>query len=463
MREPTRLNPIPALAERARALYRSESTRGLAARRGRLLKLRAALEANEAKVFAALKADLNKSMQEAYLTELGLVYEELGYALKHLASWMKPERRGVPLALMPATTYRYPEPLGTVLIISPWNYPLQLILVPLVGALAAGCTVVLKPSELAPATAELVEFLCREAFGDDGSVLVVQGGPEVSQQLLAEKWDLVFFTGSTRVGQVVMEAAAKHLTPVVLELGGKSPCIVDDDIDLEVTARRIAWGKTVNAGQTCVAPDYLLVHQAVKRPLLEALGRALQALHGADPAKSPDYGRIINARHFSRLVGLMSGGRVALGGQVDEATRFIAPTVLTDVDLSHPLMQEEIFGPLLPVVEVPDLQAAIRFVNERPKPLALYAFSRDSAKTEEVLRRVTAGGAVVNDCLLQFGATSLPVGGVGPSGMGGYHGKASFDTFTHHKSVVKKPFFMDVKVRYPPYKASLGLLKRLMG
>lgn len=463
MREPARLNPIPALAERARALFRSEATRSPTARRQRLERLKAVLMANEEKAFAALKADLGKPLHEAYPAEVGLLYEELNHTLKHLASWMKPERRGTPLVLWPSSGARYPEPLGTVLIIAPWNYPLQLALSPLIGALAAGCTVVLKPSEVSTATAALIEALCREAFGDDGVVTVVQGGPEVSQQLLAEKWDLVFFTGSTHVGRVVMEAAAKHLTPVVLELGGKSPCIVDEDTDVATTARRIAWGKAYNAGQTCVAPDYVLVHRAVKAPFLEALGAAFKGFFGDDVAKSPDFGRIINERHFSRLVGLMRGGRVVLGGQTDAATRFIAPTVLTDVELTHPLMQEEIFGPLLPVVEVPDLPSAIRFVNERPRPLALYAFSRDVKKTEEVLQRTSSGGAVVNDCIVQFATTSLPFGGVGPSGTGAYHGKASFDAFTHYKSVVKKPFSMDFKVRYPPYTAPLSVLRRLIG
>jgi len=457
------VSPIPALAERARALFRSEATRGLAFRREKLLKLKSVLEANEEKVFAALMADLGKPPQDAYLAELGLVYEELKLAVKNLGSWMKPERRGTPLVLWPASSARYPEPLGTVLIIAPWNYPFTLALDPLVGAIAAGCTVVLKPSEVSTATAAVLEDVCRQAFGDDGLVTVVQGGPEVSQALLAEKWDLVFFTGSTQVGQVVMEAAAKHLTPVVLELGGKSPCIVDEDTDLAVTARRIAWGKAYNAGQTCVAPDYVLVHRAVKQPFIDAMATALSELFGSDPMKSPDYGRIINARHFSRLMRLMPGGRVVVGGQTDEASRFIAPTVLTDVELSHPLMQEEIFGPLLPVIEVPDLESAIRFVNQRPRPLALYAFTRDDGKAEEILRRVSAGGAVVNDCIIHFANTSLPFGGVGPSGMGAYHGKASFDTFTHYKSVMKKPFSLDIKLRYPPYKTPLSLFRRLVG
>lgn len=463
MRNPIRLNPIPSLAERARAYFRSEATRGYEFRRQKLLALRHAMEANEQLMFDALKSDLGKPLHEAYPAEVGIVYEELTFTLKHLKSWMKPERRGTPFLLWPSTGHRYAEPLGTALIISPWNYPLQLALSPLVGAIAAGCNIVLKPSELAPKSADVLERICRQAFPDEGYVSVVQGGIEESQALLAEKWDVVFFTGSTRVGQVVMEAAAKHLTPTILELGGKSPCLIDENTDLTTTARRVAWGKAYNSGQTCIAPDYVLVHQNVKQAFIDAYGTALRDFFGPDASKSPDYGRIINAHHFNRLQGLMKGGRVVLGGQSDPETRFIAPTLLTDVDLSHPLMHEEIFGPLLPVIEVADLKAAIRFVNERPKPLALYVFSRDAAKTEEVLQRVSAGGAVVNDAIIHVATTTLPFGGVGASGTGAYHGKASFDAFSHFKSVIKKPFLFDMKVRYPPYKTPLSVLKRLMG
>jgi aldehyde dehydrogenase (NAD+) len=463
MAEPTQLNPVPALAERARAYFRSEATRGYQARTDRLRALLRTLQRNEAKLFEALKRDLGKPMHEAYPAEIGIVYEEIHYALKRLKQWMRPEARSLPFMLWPGRGARYPEPLGTALIIAPWNYPLQLALSPLVGALAAGCNAVLKPSELSPATAAIIETVCREAFSDDGCVTVVQGGVEVSTALLAEKWDLVFFTGSTRVGQVVLEAAAKHLTPCVLELGGKSPCIIDETSDLTITARRVAWGKTYNAGQSCVAPDYVLVHRNVKQAFIDAFAAAVRDFFGADVSRSPDYGRIVSAQHFSRLQGLMTGGRVVLGGQSDAESRFIAPTVLVDVDLGHPLMREEIFGPLLPVIEVADVAAAIRFVNERPRPLALYVFSSDSTKTEEVLQRVSAGGAVVNDTVVHYAAQELPFGGVGPSGMGSYHGRASFDAFTHYKSVVKKPFAFDLKVRYPPYRTPLAVFKRLIG
>ena len=338
---------IPAQVERARAFFRSELTLPRAFRVERLRALEAAIRAHEARLFEALRADLGKPLHEAYPAEVGLVYAEIKHALANLQGWMKPRRYSVPLALFPAQAWQQPEPLGTALLISPWNYPFQLAVSPLVGALAAGCTAVVKPSEFSPHTSAVLEEVLVRAFGLDGYVTVVQGGAPESQALLAEKWDLIFFTGSTRVGQIVMEAAAKHLTPTVLELGGKSPCLVDADTDLPTTARRIAWGKFYNAGQTCIAPDYVLVHRDVKAALVEELKKALAGFFGADPARSPDYGRIISARHHQRLVALQEGGRVVHGGQADEAQRYLAPTLLEDVELAHPLMQEEIFGPLL--------------------------------------------------------------------------------------------------------------------
>lgn len=462
MRDPVRLNPIPALVERARTYFRSEVTRPYQFRLERLRALEASMRAHEQQVFDALKADLGKSPYEAYPAEIGLVYADLKHAKSHLKQWMKPKRQSLPLSFWPGSAWQYPEPLGTALVISPWNYPFQLGTSPLVGAIAAGCTIVHKPSELSPHTSVVVETVLKHAFGDDGYVTVVQGGAETNQQLLAERFDVIFFTGSTRVGQIVMEAAAKHLTPVVLELGGKSPCLIDADADLETTARRLMWAKTYNTGQTCIGPDYALVQRDVKDRFLEACRAALEAMYGADPKQSPDLGRIITPRHHQRLVSLMKGGRAVIGGQHDEATKYIAPTVLVDVDLSSPLMQEEIFGPLLPVIDVKDMNEAIEFVRARPKPLALYAFTGSKETAERILTRTSSGGAMVNDLLLHI-ASGLPFGGVGQSGMGAYHGKASFDAFSHWKSVVKKPFFMDLKVRYPPYKVSLDLFRKLLG
>lgn len=453
---------IAVIAERARAYFRSDVTRPYAARVGALKKLDAAMHAHEQMFFDALKTDLSKPPQEAYPAEIGIIYRDIRLALKHLKSWMKPERRPFPLAFQPARAAIRSEPLGTALIIAPWNYPLNLALAPLVGALAAGCNVVLKPSEVSLATAKAIDVCLKAAFGDSGLVTVVQGGAEVSTKLLAEKWDTIFFTGSTKVGQVVMAAAAKHLTPVTLELGGKSPCIVDEDTELRTTARRVMWGKCYNAGQTCLAPDYVLVHKSVRSAFVDELRSASRDFFGDDASTSSDFGRIINQHHFERLTALMSGGRVAAGGQTNSETRFIAPTVLTDVGLSHPLMQEEIFGPLLPVIDVPDMNAAIQFVRERDKPLALYVFSNNEETVEKVLTRVSSGSAVVNDTIIQFAGDDLPFGGVGSSGMGAYHGRASFDAFSHRKAVVSKPFWLDLKVRYPPYPKSLALFRRLI-
>jgi aldehyde dehydrogenase (NAD+) len=337
---------------------------------------------------------------------------------------------------------------------------MALALRPLVGAIAAGCNAVIKPSELAPSTSSVLAQMIRHTYGDDGYVSVVPGGADVSIQLLEKAWDLIFFTGSSRVGSLVMGAAAKRLTPVVLELGGKSPVIVDKDVDLTIAARRIAWGKFANAGQTCVAPDYLLVHQSIASALVNELGAAIRGFYGEEPMRSRDYGRIVSPQHVERLVDLMAGGRVAYGGAVDRATRFVAPTLLTEVDLSHRLMQEEIFGPLLPIVEVESIEHAIRFVRERPDPLALYVFSMDSGTTQGVIDQTASGGVTVNDVMMHLLSAELPFGGVGASGMGAYHGKASFDTFTHYKSVVEKGFGLDVKLRYPPYPALPSWLRR---
>lgn len=453
------------IAQRARSAFSTGVTLPVAHRLDRLRALESSIRTRERLILEAMMADLRKCEGEAYAAEIGLVYAELREAQKSLKRWMKPRGSAVPLALWPGAGAVVYEPLGVALILSPWNYPLMLALGPVVGAIAAGCTVVLKPSELSPHASKVVEEVLRGAFGDDGCVTVVQGGVEVASALLGEKWDIIFFTGSTQVGRVVMEAAAKHLTPVVLELGGKCPAIVvgDVDVDVEVTARRIAWGKAYNAGQSCVAPDYVLIQSGLRDVFLEELRRAWHQMFGDDIEQSPDYGRIIDQRHFERLVGLLSGGRVAVGGQSNSATRYIAPTALIDVQLDHPLMKEEVFGPLLPVIGVPDVDTALRFVNERPKPLALYVFTPDRATADRVLRSTSSGGAVVNDCVVQFAANLLPLGGVGHSGMGRSHGPYGFQAFSHLKTVIRRPHGLDVKVRYPPYSPmKVSLFRRLL-
>jgi aldehyde dehydrogenase (NAD+) len=343
-----------------------------------------------------------------------------------------------------------------------WNYPFQLLFAPLVGAISAGSCAVLKPSELAPHTSRVMAELITETF-EPAFVAAVEGGVETSQRLLAEKWDHIFFTGGSAIGRVVMEAAAKHLTPVTLELGGKSPCLVDEDTDLDLTARRIVWGKFFNAGQTCVAPDYLLVPPSLKEALLERMRRETERFFGADPAKSSDYGRIINDRHFNRLRALLPEGHNVLGGSADPSTRYIAPTIKTGISLEAKIMQEEIFGPILPVIEAKGLDEMIRIVNDRPKPLALYFFSKNRDRQKRVCAETSFGGGCINDTLVHLSNPHLPFGGVGESGMGGYHGWYSFEAFSHRKSVVHKSFLIDPPVRYPPYQKRIGLLRRLLG
>ncbi|PTL75986.1 aldehyde dehydrogenase family protein [Vitiosangium sp. GDMCC 1.1324] len=450
-----------ALVDKQRAYFETRVTLPLHWRRAQLQALDRAARKYEAEILAALKSDLSKSPEEAYLTEVGNIYGEIKNALKNVKAWMEPRRGSAPLIIQPARAYQYADPLGVTLIISPWNYPYQLAMAPLIGALAAGCTAVLKPSELSPATSGVLNRMLGEAFPAE-VVSVVEGGAEVSKALLAERWDLIFFTGGTQVGRVVAEAAARHLTPTVLELGGKSPCIIDRSADLEVTARRIAWGKYVNAGQTCVAPDYVLIPPELKGRFIDLVQKAVRSFYGADALTSGDYGRIVSHRHFERISALAADGQIAFGGERDAPSRYFAPTVITDAPLSSPLMQEEIFGPLLPLVDCPSIDDAIRFVRSRPKPLALYSFARDAAVNERVLKETSSGGAVTNDVCVHFAAEGLPFGGVGESGVGGYHGQSSFDAFSHKKSVVKRPFALDMKLRYPPYGGKLGLFKRFL-
>lgn len=447
------ITSLDTTVDLARKYFQSHSTQSERFRRERLEALLEGLADYEGRFYQALREDLCKPEAEAYAGEIGPVNWEIKHALRHLHDWMSPESVSISMLVWPARARRRPQPRGTALIIAPWNFPMALALRPLVGAIAAGCNAVIKPSELAPATSTLLSELIRRTYGDDGYISVVPGGGDVSLELLEKPWDLIFFTGTSRVGALVMGAAAKRLTPVVLELGGKSPVIIDKDVDLAVTARRIAWGKFTNAGQSCVAPDYLLVHRSIASALVNELGAAIRGFFGDDPIRSRDYGRIVSQQHLDRLVELMAGGRVAYGGTVDRATRFLAPTLLTDVDLDHRLMQEEIFGPLLPIIEVESLDHAIRFVRERPNPLALYVFSTDSAITEKVIAETISGGVTVNDVMMHLLPAELPFGGVGASGMGAYHGKASFDVFTHYKSVLEKGFGLDVKLRYPPYPA----------
>jgi len=450
---------VSQLIQQQRQFFTTGQTQSVSFRLQQLNHLKAAIVDNQEAIVGAVRADLGRPEFEAYF-EISVV-REIDHALKHLQAWVKPKRVAVPVEQFPSSAHIYPEPLGVVLIIGPWNYPLQLVIAPLIGAIAAGNCAILKPSEVAPHTSAVLADIIRQHF-DPSYIAVIEGGVETSQQLLAEKFDHIFFTGGTAVGKIVMAAAAQHLTPVTLELGGKSPCIVDADIHLEYAARRITWGKFINAGQTCIAPDYLLVNRRIKDDLLAAIKRCIREFYGDEPAHSPDYARIINQHHFSRLVELLQTGRIFTGGTAKSDENYIAPTVLDQVNWDDPVMQAEIFGPILPVLEYDHLDEAIVRVNEQPKPLALYFFSRNQQKQAQVLRQTSSGTACINETVMQVTMATLPFGGVGPSGMGRYHGKASFDTFSHQKSVLRKSFLFDLNWRYAPYANKLKLLKSMI-
>lgn len=454
---------ISEIIRQQRLFFATGKTKDISFRIAQIKTLKQAILDNEAAIIEALNADLKKPTLEAYALEIAVVKKEINHALKHIKTWTKPKQvREIPLEQFPASARVYPEPLGVILIIAPWNYPFQLTLSPLVGALASGNCAILKPSELSPHTSEIIADICQKNF-DPAYIAVVEGAVETSQQLLKEKFDRIFFTGGTAVGKIVMEAAAKHLTPVTLELGGKSPCIVDADINLEHTARRIAWGKFINAGQSCIAPDYVLVDKTIKKDLTQAIKGCIQEFYGDDPANSPDYARIINKKHFYRLAALLEDGNIIFGGKTNPETLYIAPTAIDNISLDSPIMQEEIFGPILPIIEYNNLSEAISIVNAQPKPLALYFFSINKDYQERVLRETSSGSVCINDTVMQFGVPGLPFGGVGYSGIGSYHGKASFDTFSHQKSVLKRSFLMDLKLRYAPYNGKLDLLKKIIG
>jgi aldehyde dehydrogenase (NAD+) len=449
----TSVDQIAAAIDRVREGYRDGVVRAVVDRETQLRQLRRLLVEQELVLAEALHADLGKSSIEAYSTEIGFTLNELDHALNHVRSWTQPHKVRVPMHLRPGSARVVQEPLGTVLVIAPWNYPVQLLLGPLIPALAAGNTAVLKPSEVAPATAAALADLIPR-YLDERAVQVVTGGVPQTTELLAHQFDHIFFTGNGTVGRVVMEAASRHLTPVTLELGGKSPAIVTDSADLVVTARRIAWGKFVNAGQTCVAPDYVLVPEPLHDQFVGELATALSSFFGDDPAKSRDYGRIINEGHHARLTDLLDRGgydAVAVGGGHDVGSRYLAPTVLTGVKPDAAVMDDEIFGPILPVLTYAELEDAIAFVNDRPKPLALYVFGSRAAAIDRVVERTSAGGVTVNHTLLHVSVSELPFGGVGASGMGAYHGEAGFKIFSHAKPVLHRSTKPDSSLAYPPY------------
>ncbi|OPG04989.1 aldehyde dehydrogenase family protein [Streptomyces sp. GKU 895] len=436
--QPTPEQPADVVA-RLRAAFRTGRTKPLAWRTTQLRRLRELLTERGAELAAALHADLGKSSTEAYRTEIDFTIREIDHTLDHLEEWLRPESAPVPAHLgADATAWTQYDALGVVLVIAPWNYPAQLLLAPVVGALAAGNAVVVKPSELAPATSAALARLLRE-FLDTETFAVVEGGVPETTALLAERFDHIFYTGNGTVGRIVMRAAAEHLTPVTLELGGKSPAFVDPDADLAVVADRLARGKFLNAGQTCVAPDYVLTDPETAAALEPLLTKAVQAVYGTDASASGEYGRIINERHFDRLTGLLDSGRVVVGGDTDRAQKYIAPTVLADVDPASPVMREEIFGPILPIVTVPDLDGAIDFINDRDKPLALYVFAESEDTRARIAAETSSGGLGYGLPLAHLTVSDLPFGGVGESGMGNYHGRYSIETFSHRKAILDKP------------------------
>lgn len=452
---------IEPLIQAQRQFFASGQTRSRDFRMTQLETLKNAIQTHQDAINDALKKDLNKPQFESVASEIIYGLEEIQGAMKNLRQWMQPRRVGTPLSTWPSSGKIIPEPLGVVLIIGPWNYPFQLLIAPLIGAIAAGNCAILKPSELAPETSKIAAQIITEIFPPD-YVTVVEGGKAEAQALLAQKFDHIFFTGGTAIGKIVMQAAAQHLTPVTLELGGKSPCIIEPDTHLDYTARRIAWGKFINAGQTCIAPDYLLVQESIKTPLLTKIQAYVQDAYGEDPAQSEDYCRIITEHHFDRLSALIDPEKVIFGGQTNREERYIAPTILDAVTWDDPVMQDEIFGPILPILTYTHLDDAIAQINARPKPLALYLFAKNQQTQNRVLQETSSGGVCLNDTIMHVGCSGLPFGGVGDSGIGAYHGKASFDTFSHYKSVLSRSFLFDLKLRYPPYEGKLKWVKMLL-
>jgi aldehyde dehydrogenase (NAD+) len=453
---------ISSIVQQSRQAFDSGITRPLSWRKTQLETMITMLEKHQDELSAALKVDLGRGVEEAWLYDIGFTITEVKLMLKNLKKWTAPRKVPTPMVTKPASSMRVPQPLGVVCVIAPWNYPVQLLLIPAAGAIAAGNAVVMKPSEVSSETSRVLAKIVPLYFTDK-AVAIVEGGVQETTELLKQKFDHIFYTGNGAVGRVVMRAAAENLTPVTLELGGKSPTIVDASANIAVAARRIAWAKYVNAGQTCVAPDYVLAHKSIANELVEAIRTSITEFYGEDPHASKDYSRVISPKHFSRLTSLISSGKVAIGGQSEQAERYIAPTVLVDVDQNSAVMQEEIFGPILPVLEVGSIDEAIGFVNSRPHPLALYVFAQDNSVNEKVVAETTSGGVTVNGTIMHMTGPYLPFGGIGESGMGAYHGQSGVDVFQHLKPVLKRSTMLDAPLAYPPYtKRKFSILKKLI-
>ncbi len=451
---------IQALVTAQRAYFSTGATLPLSTRKAALQRLREAIQRREGDICDALRSDLNKSPTESYMCEIGMTLSELRFVERHLDGWARDRRHLTPLAQFPAKSLTVSEPYGVVLIMSPWNYPFLLTMEPLIGAIAAGNCCVVKPSAYSPAVSAVIRDILSDCFPPE-LVSVVEGGRAENQALLDQKFDYIFFTGGVAVGREVMSKAARHLTPVTLELGGKSPCIVDRTARLDLAARRLVFGKLLNCGQTCVAPDYLLIDRSVKDEFLACVKKWMTGMYGGSGPDGPGRVRMVNRKHFDRVMGLIDPSKVVFGGQGDPDTLTIQPTILDNVSPEDPVMEEEIFGPVLPVLPFDEIQQALSFVNARPHPLALYLFSQDRHTQELFLRRAPFGGGCINDTIIHLATSRMGFGGVGNSGMGSYHGKDSFDTFSHRKSVVKKSTWLDLPVRYPPYTPMKDRLLRL--
>ncbi|WP_282071683.1 aldehyde dehydrogenase [Polaribacter atrinae] len=442
-----------------KAFFSSHKTKDIGFRLTQLKKLKKAIFQYQEKIETALWLDLHKSPEEAYLTEISIVVGEIDNHIKHLKKWAAPKRVTSPLHLIPASSKIIYEPLGTALIVAPWNYPFQLLINTLVGAISAGCCSVLKPSPDTPTVAKVMEDMISEHF-DSSYISVVHGGRETNTILFAQRFDIIFFTGSPKVGKVVMKAAAENLTPVVLELGGKSPCIVDADANIDIAAKRIIWGKLINAGQTCIAPDYLFAHASIKAQLLDKIAENIKLMYGDDIKQSRFYPRIVNEKAVERLSGLLKQGKIHTGGEINLKEKFIAPTIIDNVQPDFLIMQEEIFGPILPVMSFNHIEEAINYINKNEKPLAFYYFGKNK-KAKEVLAKTSSGGACINDTLMHVSNHNLPFGGVGNSGLGNYHGQDSFFAFSHKRAVVTNPTWIDLPLKYVPFKY-FKIIKKLL-
>lgn len=452
------IDTIDTLYQKQKQFFKEGKTRNLKFRKEQLTRLFQTLKKYEGKIFEACRQDLGRDDYTTYLFEIGAILLEIKCVLKNLDKWAAPRRLKNSVYLFPSKSYVYYEPLGQVLIIGAWNYPFNLMLYPLIGSIAGGNCTILKPSEIVPTCSHVLSEIIQEAF-DPGFVAIVEGGVEVSRELLNRKYDHIFFTGSRQTGQYVLEAAAKQFTPVTLELGGKAPCVVDQTVDLAVTAKRIIWGKLVNAGQTCIAPDHVFVLESVKEPLIRLMIEAIEQFY--PDLASQKFQRIVNQHHFDRLAQLLEGQTIIYGGQMNKESCYIAPTLVDSPSLNDKIMEEEIFGPILPIMSFKNVDELIEMMAERPKPLAFYLFSKDKALQTKMMERISFGGGCINDTLWQAANSELPFGGVGDSGIGAYHGKHSFELFSHAKSVVKKTFYFDFSFRYPPNEHLLKWMKKL--